>query len=102
MATTILRLSRKWGGLTFRTREWQIVIDGNVVGSIANDETVEVPIEPGRHTLRLSSRWHSSPERSFDATEGEMVSFSCRAAMFWPQYVAALIKPTLWISLKRN
>ena len=54
------------------------------------------------HTLRLNSQRHHSPERSFEAAEGQVVRFSCRGAMIWPQYVAALIKPDLWISLKQQ
>jgi hypothetical protein len=79
-----------------------VELDGTPIGSIGHGETVEVPVEPGHHTVRLRSQRHSSPERSFDAADGQMVSFSCRAAVFWPQYVAALIKPDLWISLKQE
>jgi hypothetical protein len=101
VATATLALSRKWGGLIDRNREWQIEIDGDVVGSIASKKTVELPVEPGRHTLHLSSRRHSSPQRSFEAADGQVVSFWCRAARVWPMYLAALVKPELWISLKR-
>ena len=61
VATATLALSRKRGGLIDRNREWQIEIDGNVVGSIASQKTVEFPVEPGRHTLHLSSHRHVSP-----------------------------------------
>ena len=100
MATATLAVTRKWGGLVDRNREWKIEVDGSVVGSIANQKTVEVPLEPGHHTLHLSSRRHVSPERSFDAADGQTVRFGCRAATLWPVYLAALIKPDLWISLK--
>jgi ABC-2 type transport system permease protein len=102
MATATLSLSRKWGGLIDRSREWQIEIDGNVVGSIAAQKTVELPVEPGRHVLRLNSHRHFSPERSFEAADRQVVSFWCRAATLWPMYLAALIKPGLWISLKQE
>ena len=102
MAAATLRLTRKWGGLADRAAAWQIVLDGDVAGTIAKAQTVELPVEHGHHTLRLDSPRHHSPERSFYAEEGQAVVFSCRAAMFWPQYVAALIKPDLWISLKRE
>jgi hypothetical protein len=100
MAAT-LRLTRKWGGLTERTIEWQILLDGETVGTIAKAQTVELSIGNGYHTLRVKSPRHHSPQRSFYAEEDEVVSFSCRAAMIWPQYVAALIAPDLWISLKQ-
>ena len=96
-----LVLSRRWGGLIDRNREWQVEIDGDVVGSIARQKSVEFPVDPGHHTLRLSSHRHSSPQRSFEAAAGQVVRFRCRAATLWPRYVAALIKPDLWISLKQ-
>jgi hypothetical protein len=83
--------------------EWQVIVDGTVAGSIAPQETVEVPIEQGRHTLRLKrSRRFLSPERSFEAADGADVRFHCRCAMFWPQFLAALAKPDLWISLRQE
>src|SRR5579872_1079949 len=81
--------------------EWDIAIDGTVVGSIANKETVEVSVEPGHHTLRLGSGRHRSVVRSFDAGQDEVVGFRCHGPMIWPMMVAALINPNLWISLRR-
>jgi ABC-2 type transport system permease protein len=102
MTTATLKLSRRWGGLIDRTREWQVSIDGTIAGSIASQQTIELPVQPGRHTLRLSAHRHVSPERSFEASEGEVVGFWCRAAMLWPIYIAALIKPDLWITLRQD
>lgn len=97
-----LKLSRRWGGLIDRNREWQITIDGDVVGSIASRQTVELGVHPGHHTLRLSTHRHISPERSFEAADGQVVSFWSRAANLWPIWIAALVKPDLWITLKRD
>jgi hypothetical protein len=115
VATTTLRLTRKGGGVptvlalnpvyatTDRKVAWQITLDGGVVGTIAAGQTVELPIEKGHHTLRLSSDRHHSPERSLEAADGQVVSFTCRTAVaFWPVHVAAAIKPDLWISLKQQ
>jgi hypothetical protein len=83
--------------------EWQVIVDGTVAGSITRQETVELPVEPGHHTLRLQkSRRFLSPERSFEAADGTDTRFRCRCAMLWPQFVAALVKPDLWISLKEE
>jgi hypothetical protein len=80
----------------------QITIDGTVAGSIASQQTIEIPVRPGRHTLSLSAHRHVSPERSFEASDGQVISFWCRAATLWPMYIAALIKPNLWITLKQD
>jgi ABC-type transport system involved in multi-copper enzyme maturation permease subunit len=100
VATATLALSRRWGGLSDRNREWQIELDGNVVGSIAAQKTVELSVEPGHHTLHLRSGRHVSPQRAFDAADGQVVRFSCHAPKLWPIYLAALVKPDLWISLR--
>jgi hypothetical protein len=102
VATATLALSRK-ARFFDRKRTWQIMMDGNVAGSIANDQAVKLPVKPGRHTLRLRSSWHfASPQRSFEAADGEVVSFSCRAPLIWPQAAVSLIKPDLWIALKQE
>jgi hypothetical protein len=68
---------------------WNISIDGRVVGAIAAGETVEVSVTPGRHSLLLRGR--------------EVVSYRCHGPRYGPpNIVAALIKPDLWITLKRE
>jgi hypothetical protein len=48
-ATATVRLSRKSWGSTHsgKARTWNVVIDGSNVGSISNQLTVELPVEPG-------------------------------------------------------
>jgi hypothetical protein len=96
-----LRLVRTWGGIGI-SGQWDIAIDGIVVGSIANKETVEIDVAPGHHTLRLGSGRHRSAERSFDVGQDEVVGFRCHGPRIWPMLVAALINPDLWISLRRE
>jgi hypothetical protein len=35
-------------------------------------------------------------------SDGQEVTFSARHAVFWPQWVAAVIKKDRWISLKQQ
>lgn len=104
MRDATVRLVRAWSGIGIgaQSEQWNIAIDGVVVGSIANKETVEVAVEPGHHTLRLGSGRHRSAERSFDVPEDEVVGFRCYGPRFWPMLVAALINPDIWISLRRD
>jgi hypothetical protein len=106
-----LRLERRWtslagtGGnaLAGGNKPITIAIDGIAVGALAPKETVEVAVEPGHHTLRLSQGRHLSRERSFDVAQDEVVSFYCHGPRYgWPQLLAALFKPDLWISLRRE
>ncbi len=81
-------------------RAWTVVIDGSVVGSIADAHTVELPVEPGRHSLRVASmRYLLSRERSFEATDGQVVEFSCHARARHPfsSLLAESAGPTCWV-----
>jgi hypothetical protein len=99
-----LMLARTWTGISLGVQReaWDITIDGIVVGSVATKETVEVAVAPGHHTFRLGAGRHRSTERSFDVAQGDVVAFSCSGPRFWPQLLAALVKPDLWISLRRE
>jgi hypothetical protein len=100
--TATLALTRKWGGVTDRNGKWQILLDDTAVGSIDRQQTVELPVEPGHHTLRVKkSERFLSRERSFDAADEHVVSFWCRSQLLWPLYIASLVKPELWISLRQ-
>jgi hypothetical protein len=98
-----LRLTRKHPLVELRRGPFEIQSDGQRIGSIDKlDETVEIPVEPGHHTLRIRSGRYSSQEHSFDVTDGEVVSFRTHGPLVWPVYAAAIIKPDLAISLKRE
>jgi hypothetical protein len=102
MMTASLQLTRTFGGVTDGKAKWQVLIDGTAAGSIDRKQTVELPIEPGHHTLRVQrSERFLSRERSFDVADEHVVSFRCHSELLWPMYVAALIKPDLWIILRR-
>lgn len=101
MGDATLRLSRRWNPAVFGGHEqWTIAIDGVVVGSIASQETVELSVAPGHHTLRLAGGKHRSPERSFDAAQDDAVSFRCHGPRIWPMFLAALVRSDLWITLR--
>jgi hypothetical protein len=79
---------------------FDISVDGKTVGSIESHKTVEVPLEPGHHTLQIRHGRYSSRNESFDAPDGRVVSFRCHGAAIWPTFVASYLKPDLAISLR--
>jgi hypothetical protein len=98
-----LRLTREVGfAIELRRGRFEISVDGKNAGSIENPETVETPLEPGHHTVQLRKGRYTSRCRSFDAAEGEDVSFRCHGANIWPTWVASFVVPSLAISLKRQ
>jgi hypothetical protein len=99
-----LRLTRDVGSVAFELRggRFEILVDGEPVGSIANHDTAETQIETGPHNLVLRKGRYSSRTRTFDAADGEVINFRCNGARIWPTYVASIIKPDLGISLRRG
>jgi hypothetical protein len=99
-----LQLKREVGFAAFELRRgrFEISVDGEPVGSLANHDTVEIPLEPGRHDLVLRKGRYSSRTRTFDVAAGEFVHFRCNGARIWPTYVASIVKPNLGISLRRE
>jgi hypothetical protein len=89
--------------IELRRGPFEIELDGNSAGSINKiDETVEIPVEAGQHTLRIRAGRYSSPERSFSTADGELVNFHTRGPLVWPVYVTSLVAPNVGISLKRE
>jgi hypothetical protein len=85
-----------------RREPFQIIVDGSPAGSIERNQTVELPVEPGPHTLQVRAGRYSSHTHSFDAADGTYVRFRCNGAILWPQYVASLFVPTIGLKLKRE
>lgn len=94
-----LTVTREAAGIELRRGTFDIELDGRTAGSIDRHQTVDLPLEPGRHTLRLRVGRYSSAERTFDAADGDAVHFRCHGAMMWPRYVVSLAAPGLAISL---
>lgn len=83
-------------------RPFEITLDGTTVGAVRNRETVELPLDEGHHTLRLRESHRLSPARSFDATDGDIIAYTCHGSWFVLIFLASLLKPDAGISLKRN
>jgi hypothetical protein len=97
-----LRLAREGFGIELRRGTFDVEVDGRSVGSVEVHKAFEAAVEPGRHTLHLRAGRYSSRERSFDAADGETISFRCYGANLWPLWVASMFKPDLAISLRRQ
>jgi hypothetical protein len=96
-----LRLTRETPfAFELRRGVFDIAVDGKTVGTIESHDTVEVPLEPGHHALRMRAGRYSSRVEAFDVGDGAVVSFRCHGAMIWPTYVASILKPDLAISLR--
>ena len=90
------------GVMELRRDRFEIVLDGKPAGSIDRDQTVELPVEPGPHTLQVRTGRYSSHAHPFDAADGTNIRFRCNGAIFWPHYVASLFVRTIGLKLKRE
>jgi hypothetical protein len=81
MAAT-LRLTHKAFGVEVRRGTYDIVVDGQHAGSVEMNDTIEIPIEPGRHTLQVRNGRKSSRTRTFDAANSQTVAFRCTESVF--------------------
>ena len=97
-----LRLTRDGYGIELRRGPFDVCVDGTRVGQISWQQPFEVPVEPGRHTLRIKAGRYSSQDRSFDVRDGESLAFRCHGTMIWVRFVASLVKPDLAIALRRE
>ena len=100
--TATLKLTHKAIGVEVRRGTYDIVVDGQLVGSIEMNDTIEIPIEPGRHTLQVKSGRNSSRIRTFDATESQTVAFRLTGKSFLPIFIASFVIPSLALQLRRT
>ena len=97
-----LTLKREGFGLELRRGKFDVVVDGDDVGSIDWHETAELPLEAGDHTLQIRAGRYRSRAADFDLADGANVSFRCHGPMLWTRYFASLFAPRLGISLRRE
>jgi hypothetical protein len=102
MPSTLTLKREATGAAELRRSPFEIVLDGNPAGSIDRNQTVELQLDPGPHTLQVKTGRYSSPAREFNAEDGIDVTFRCNGAVLWPQYLASLLVPTIGLRLKRQ
>jgi hypothetical protein len=94
-----LKLTHKAIGAEVRRETFDVFVDGERVGSVEMNQTSEISIEPGRHTLQVRRGRKSSGSKTFDAAEGQMVAYRCTGKRFLPIFLASFIVPSLALAL---
>ena len=97
-----LKLTHKAIGAEVRRGAYDVLVDGKPAGSVEMNDTIEIPIEPGRHTLQIRNGRNSSRTQTFDAADGEVVAFRCTGKRFLPIFLASFFAPSLALSLRRE
>ena len=96
-----LKVTHKAIGAEVRRGAYDVLLDGERVGSVAMNDTFETPVEPGRHTLQVRNGRNSSGGETFDATDGEVIAFRCTGKRFLPLFLASFVAPGLALKLIR-
>jgi hypothetical protein len=97
-----LRLTHKAIGAEVRRGPYEVVLDGAPAGSVEMNQTIEIPVEPGRHTLQLRNGRNSSSTETFEARPDETVAFRCTGKRFLPLFLASFAVPKLALKLVRD
>jgi len=97
-----LRVTHKTIGVEVRRGTYDVLVDGKRAGSVELNETVDIPVESGRHTVQLRSGRNSSRTKTFDVAEGETASFRCSGKSILPIFLLSFVVPSLALSLTRD
>jgi hypothetical protein len=97
-----LRLTHKAVGAEVRRGPYDVELDGDRVGSVEMNDSIEIPVEPGRHALQIRDGRKSSSTEAFEAAEGEIVAFRCTGKRFLPIFLASFLVPGLALKLVRE
>lgn len=101
MAAT-LKLTHRTIGVEVRRGAYEAIVDGKPAGSVELNGTVEIPLEPGRHTLKLRSGRNSSRTKTFDVADGEVARFACSGKNILPIFLLSFVVPSLALTLRRE
>ncbi|MGA7911394.1 MAG: hypothetical protein WCC30_07595 [Candidatus Dormiibacterota bacterium] len=97
-----LKLTHKTIGVEVRRGAYEAVVDGKQAGTVELNETIDIPVDPGRHTMQVRSGRNSSPTKTFDVAEGEVASFRCSGKSILPIFLLSFVVPSLALSLTRE
>jgi hypothetical protein len=97
-----LKLTHKAIGVEVRRGTYDVVVDGQSAGSVEMNDTIELPVQPGRHTVQVRDGRNSSRTQTFNAADGETVAFRCTGKSVLPIFLASFFVPSLALQLKRE
>jgi hypothetical protein len=95
-----LKLTHKAIGVEVRRGTFDVVVDGERVGSVDMNDTTEIPVEAGHHSLQVRNGRNLSRTLTIDAAEGQVVAFRCTGKRLLPIFLVSFIVPHLALSLR--
>ena len=98
--TATVKVTHKAIGAEVRRGAYDILVDGQRAGSVEMNETTELPIEPGRHTLQVRNGRNSSRTETFNVADSQTIAFRCTGKSFLPIFLASFFVPSLALQLR--
>jgi hypothetical protein len=95
-----LKITHKAIGAEVRRGAYDVFVDGERVGSVEMNDTIEIPIVAGHHTLQVRDGRNLSRTLTFDTSEGQVVAFKTTGKRFLPIFLLSFVVPRLALSLR--
>lgn len=100
--TATLTLTHKAIGAEDRRGTYDAVVDGKRVESLEMNDTIEISIDPGPHSLQVRAGRIFSWTETFSVSEGEVVAFRCSGWGVLPIFLASFVAPNRAHTLRRE
>jgi|SRR6478609_7251390 len=97
-----LKLTHKTIGAEVRCGTYDAVVDGKRAGTLELNQTIDIPVQAGRHTLQVRNRRNSSRTNTFDIADDENVCFRCDGKSILPVFLLSFVVPSLALTLTRE
>ena len=100
--TATLTVTHKTIGAEVRRGTYDVVLDGEQVGSVEMNQTFETSLVPGPHSLQVRDGRKSSRTVSFEVSDGGLVAYRCTGKSILPVFLLSFAIPGLALSLHRE
>lgn len=96
-----LQLTDRSIGAEARRHPYDVVVGGTTAGVVKMNETIELAVESGRHTVQVRSGRNSSAVQTFEIAEGGVVRFRCGGKSILPKFLLSFVIPRWALTLRR-
>lgn len=89
-AGAIVRITRS-NSFADSLRSYQILIDGSEAGRVKAEQSVEISVPAGSHSIVARNDWCGSKTNNIDVETGHTACFECASNLRGPRILLALV-----------
>ncbi|WP_420120522.1 hypothetical protein [Nakamurella sp.] len=97
-----LQVTHRTIGAEVRRHPYDVLVDGTVAGVVTMNETIDLAVAPGRHTVQVRSGRNSSGVQAFEIADGGVVRFRCGGKSILPKFLLSFVIPSWALTLRRE